>query len=79
MEEFLSTASQMWDKFADGGAYAIRKFFFALNGWEMSELLSLVLFIGAVGGLLLMLLLLAKRPAKRTTFLSEGVRRYHNH
>ena len=52
MENFLSTASQMWDKFADGGAYAIRKFFYALNGWEMSELLSLVLFIGAVGGLL---------------------------
>jgi len=78
MEEFMSTASQMWDKFANGGAYAVRKFAYALNGWEMNELLSLVIFVGGVSGLLLMLLLLAKKP-KKQTFLSEGVRRFHNH
>lgn len=78
MKEFLITASSMWEKFADTGAYAIRKFFFALAGWEISELLSLVLFIGGVSGLVLMLLLLAKKP-KKHIYLAEGARRYRRH
>ncbi|MCF6273989.1 MAG: hypothetical protein L3J37_12545 [Rhodobacteraceae bacterium] len=76
MESFTTIVSGVWDKFAGGGAYAIQKFIFALTGYEMSEILALVVFLGAVAGLILWLLLLAKRP-KKTTYLMEGGRRYH--
>ncbi len=76
MEAFITTAASWWDKFAGTGAYAIRKFFYALNGWEMGETTSLVIFVGALGGLVLALLLLAKKQ-KKTHFLMESGKRYH--
>ncbi len=78
MDSILTTVSTLWDKFANGGAYAIQQFIYALAGWEISEMLSLALFIGLLAILLLWLVLRLKRPGK-TTYLMECGRRYNRH
>jgi len=77
MEQFIKIASEAWNKFADGGAYAVQKFIFALSGYEINEILALIAFLGGSAGILLWLLLLAKKPRK-VTYLVESGRRYHH-
>ena len=78
MEQIITMASQAWNTFADGGAYAVQKFVFALSGYEMSEVMALIVFLGGVAGILLWLLLLVKKPRK-ASYLMEAGRRYNHH
>jgi len=79
MENFMITASEMWDKFAGGGAYAIQKFVFALSGYELNEVAALVIFLGSMAGIVLWLLLLAKRPRKTAYLMESGYRHHRNY
>jgi len=76
MEEFMISASEMWDKFANGGAETIQNIVFALSGYEMSELWALVILLGSGASLILWLILKLKRP-KKVTYLMEGGHRYY--
>lgn len=78
MENILITASTLWENFARGGANIIQQFVYAISGWEMNEILSMMLFIGLQAILLLWLVLRLKRPSK-TTYLMECGRRYNRH
>jgi len=76
MEEFITTASSMWDKFANGGTDAIQNITFALSGYEMSEFMALVILLSGSISLIIWLLLRLKRP-KKVTYLMEGGHRYY--
>ena len=76
MEEFLTSASEMWDKFANGGAEAIQSIVFALSGYELSEFWALVILMGGSLSLFIWLVLKLKRP-KKIHYLMEGGHRYY--
>lgn len=76
MEEFMTFVSEIWSKFASGGAYAIQKFVFALSGYEMSEFMAIVILHGVGASLIIWLLLRMKRP-KKISYLMEGGHRYY--
>ncbi|MBL1437678.1 MAG: hypothetical protein COB08_015925 [Rhodobacteraceae bacterium] len=76
MEEFMTSASEMWDKFATGGASAIQSIVFNLSGYEMSEFWALVILLGSFASLFIWLILRLKRP-KKIHYLMEGGHRYY--
>ncbi len=76
MEEFLTSASEMWGKFANGGTETIQSIIFALSGYEISELWALVILLGSSASLIIWLILKLKRP-KKVTYLMEGGHRYY--
>lgn len=76
MEEFMISASGMWDKFATGGTYAIQKFIFALSGYEIGAFWALMILLGSAASLIIWLFLRLKRP-KKITYLMEGGHRYY--
>ncbi len=76
MEEFMISASEMWDKFANGGTEAIQSIIFVLSGYEMSELWALVILLGSAASLIIWLILKLKRP-KKIHYLMEGGHRYY--
>ena len=76
MEKLLAFAPAMWDKFTTGGTYLIQDVIFALSGYEMSELVALVILLGSSASLIIWLLLKLKGP-KKVTYLMEGGHRYY--
>ena len=76
MEEFMTSASEMWDKFTNGGAETIQSIVFALSGYEMSEFWALVILLGSSASLIMWLFLRLKRP-KKIHYLMEGGHRYY--
>lgn len=76
MEEFMVSASEIWEKFATGGASAIQSIIFGLSGYEMSEFWALVILLSSSATLLAWLIMRFKRP-KKIQYLMEGGHRYY--
>ena len=76
MEKVTKLASELWEKFAYGGAHTLQDIIYALSGYEINELLALTLFLGG-GACFIIVLLLKLRQPKTHRYLIETSRNYH--
>lgn len=76
MEEFLTSASEMWDNVAATAAEAIQGVVLALSGYELSEFWALVILYGMGLSFIIWLVLKLKKP-KKVHYLMEGGHRYY--